>query len=182
MFFVELVGPAPALQTQASPGSATPTISGTVFTKTAGIFGASYMGTVAGIYAMTVKIAGVHILGSPFSVRVLATSAEAVASRIISGPSVQGRVNIPTLVTLQAYDRYGNRLGTAADDFIGVLPVEDRGNLLSTPLSAPVGDGKYSVSFLFTKTGTYQAVITLNSIQVWGSPVAMTIVSGFTTA
>ncbi len=182
MFFVELVGPAPALQTQAFPGSATPTISGTVFTKTAGIFGASYIGTVAGVYAMTVKIAGVHILGSPYSVRVLATSAEAVASRIISGPSVQGRVNIPTQVILQAYDRYHNRLGTAADDFIGVLPVEDRRNLLSTPLSAPVGDGKYSVSFLFTKAGTYQAIITLNSIQVWGSPVAMTIVSGLTTA
>ena len=182
MFFVELVGPAPAQQTQAFPGSATPTVSGVVFTKAAGVFGASYVGTVAGVYTMTIKIAGDHILGSPYSVRVLATSAKAAASRVTSGSALAGRVDIPAYITIQAYDMYGNRLGTAADDFRGELPEEDRVNLLVSPLSDPIGDGQYNVSFIFTKTGTYQATITLNSELVWGSPVTLTIVSGFTYA
>jgi len=181
MFFVELVGPTPSQQTQANPGS-TPTVSGTIFTKSDGVFGASFTATIAGVYKMTIQIAQAEILGSPYSVTVLASSAVAAASRIISDPIVRGRVNIPTHVTIQAYDRFGNRLGTAADDFLGNFPEDDGAVLLSSPTTNPIGSGRYNVTFMVTKTGKYQAIITLNSAQVSGSPVILDIVSGYTTA
>jgi len=91
---------------------------------------------------------GDHILGSPYSVRVLATSAKAAASLVTSGSTLAGRVDIPAYITIQAYDRYGNRLCTAADDFRGELPEEDRVNLLVSQLSDPIGDGQPPYSLL----------------------------------
>ena len=181
-FFVELVGPHPAQQTQVTPGAATPTVSGTVFTKPGGIFGARYSATVAGDYSMTVKIAGQHAIGSPFSVTIYPTVAVAQASRVISGDTVDGRVDNETHVTVQAYDRFGNRLGTANDAFLGDFSEADRPTLLSDPQTKSIGQGKYNISFIVTKTGTYQAFITLDSQPVMGSPVDLNIVSGYTSA
>ena len=181
-FFVELVGPHPSQQTQVTPGAATPTVSGTVFTKPGGVFGARYSATVAGDYSMTVKIAGQHAIGSPFSVTIYPTVAVAQASRVISGDTVDGRVDNETQVTVQAYDRFGNRLGTANDAFLGDFSEADRPTLLSDPQTKSIGQGKYNISFIVTKTGTYQAFITLDSQPVMGSPVDLNIVSGYTSA
>ena len=134
---------------------------------------------------MTIKIDGTHIRGSPYSVNILPTSAVAEASRIVFpeiGGVLHGRVNIPAQLTIQAYDRFGNRLGTAADNFLGNFPSEDQVVLLSAPQTNAIGDGQYNVSFLVTKAGSYQAIVTLNEAEVFGSPVSVDIVSGYTTA
>ena len=131
---------------------------------------------------MRVMIADEHVLGSPYKVIVNATSAKAEASRLVSGRFLRGRVDQPAMVTIQAYDRFGNRLGAqGSSEFVGNFP-QDHAVLLSIPQAELVGAGKYNVSFIVTKAGTYQAIITLDSVQIGGSPVTVEIVSGYTDA
>ena len=69
---------------------------------------------------MRVMIADEHVLGSPYKVIITATSAKAEASRIVSVKFLRGRVDQPVMVTIQAYDRFGNRLGAQGSSDFGV--------------------------------------------------------------
>ncbi len=75
------------------------------------MFGVKYTVTVRGIYNMRVMIADEHVVGSPYKVIVNSTSAKAEARRLASEKILRGRVDQPVMVTIQAYDRFGNRLG-----------------------------------------------------------------------
>ena len=82
-----------------------------------GTYAAEYTVRRSGVYLVQVQLGGVHVMGSPFQVSVLAGATNARAS-VASGPGLHTCVaGTPASFSIVARDEFGNQRSVCGDDF-----------------------------------------------------------------
>ena len=123
---------------------------------------ATYTPTRTGTDQVQVKVSGAAVRGSPFASAVQAADADAAHSRA-SVPACVETSDLPAVVSITAFDAFGNRVARGGDSF--VVRVSQGAAIAPTDN----GDGTY-IARLDLGIGVFRVDVTLDGRAIDGSP------------
>ena len=140
-----------------------------------GTYGAEYVVKRAGAYLIEVKLGGVHVMGSPFQVSVLAGKTSARASTAQGAGLRTSVAGTPSSFEVIARDDFGNLRSVCGDDFEVTLsgPETLKGGSHVHGIVSENGNGTYVVEYAVTSAGLYYIAVTLSGRHISGSPFSM---------
>ena len=136
-------------------------VSGTVASSASG-FVASVIPEVAGVYTISVHVAGDLIRESTLTATVGAAAASSTGSTVEGEGWLMGQIDVPLVATVVVRDAFGNLRNTGDDNV----------TLLVDNAQVPgvyVGDGQYSLSRSYSTPGTFPASIMVNDFSITSS-------------
>lgn len=153
-FAVSSTGPAPITFTVVDLGN--------------GLYNVSYTPSTYGTYLISVKLNGRNpISNSPFTVNVAAQLDPALSTASGAGVTSPVSAGSPTTFVVQAKLANGANKTSGGDH----VTVTITGGLATTPTVTDNGDGTYRVRYTLLQLGvTYTITVSLNGIQIQGSP------------
>jgi len=156
-----------------------------VIDNTDGSYTCTYLPTVAHPDCrVTVMVNGTHIVGSPFSAKVVPGPTSAVASECYGRGLYDGVAGVPNTFNIQTQDSFGNRRVHPGDKFCAtVKPVQSLLPEFSTflrkyevtPQVVDNEDGTHLVEFMCEYAGFYSVDVTLNNVPVGDSPFSVCV-------
>ena len=142
---------------------------------------ATFHPTVAGKYSAHVSLVKpdggkIPVIGSPFPIEIVAGPVLAANCKAEGKGLEAGRVGDEGVFRIFAFDKFSNPIRHGGDVFeitiVGPITVS------ITPFDC--GDGSYNASYMITKSGPYRITISVNSMQIVGSPFSVTLAEGDT--
>jgi adhesin/invasin len=137
-----------------------------------GTYQTTYTPTVAGFDNVLITINGVELNSSPLSTTVNPGSISPGSSTAnVPASAIAGTV---ITYTITARDQFGNALSSGGHNVV----VSITGANTATPFVNDNLNGRYNASYIPSATGTDNVVITLNGVNISGSPFTTTINPG----
>ena len=140
-----------------------------------GTYASEYLVKRAGAYYVQVMLGGIHIMGSPFQLPVLAAKTNARASSAHGSGLRSSVAGSPASFGIIARDEFGNERAVCGDDFQVTLsgPEKPESGAHVHGLVSENGNGTYTVEYAVTTAGLYYIAVTLQGRHISGSPFAM---------
>eukprot|EP00736_Rhodelphis_marinus_P003324 Rmarinus@m.14781 len=152
-----------SLSLQHKTDATVPLLTGVIVYSSDGQFYGEYIGTVAGTYEMVVTGDGLNIIDSPFSVKITAAEVDASSSYAYGAGTETANAGETAYFTIQASDRFGNKLSVGGASFLGsVKGVNSVSAYIYDVKVTDKADGTYTGSYVATKQGDYDLVVTYN--------------------
>ena len=145
-----------------------------------GIYRVNYTVVVSGSYLLYIRIAGINIASSPFTVTVAPGATAPAQSQLIGLPSTCTS-GVTCTFYVEAKDALGNnRSTTASSDTVYVSWLNLNTSLSYLGLVSSPSNGLYYCYFTPTVTGAYNLTVYLNSVLMTGTnpPLLVNVVYG----
>jgi len=133
--------------------------------------------TVAGKFTAHIKIAGVHVRGSPLSVLVIPGPPSPSSWRCRGSALSLSTAGTRSTFTVFAADEHGNTVSSAHVSFSGLYPIQQVSSLSNAPhvvssalQTVQMPGGQIELAYLVTRSAMYQAELSYNGIALPGSP------------
>jgi len=141
-----------------------------------GLYTATYNITQSATYTVVITVGGVQIGTPPSSLLVSPAPLNVPNSLATGGSTTVGQAGAVGAFTVQQRDVFGNSIKDYSQvtqfQFAMILP--PNGGAAATS-SSQNGDGSYSLTYNTTVAGTYTTTITINNVNILGSPFSTTI-------
>jgi len=133
--------------------------------------------TVAGKFSAHIKIAGVHVRGSPLSVLVIPGPPSLSSWRCRGSALSLSTAGTRSTFTVFAADEHGNTVSSAHVSFSGLYPTQQVSSSSNAPhvvssalQTVQMPGGQIELAYLVTRAASYQAELSFNGIELPGSP------------
>ena len=141
-----------------------------------GSYRADYTPHVAGIDQVSVTVAGVAVVGSPFTSTVAAGAADPghTTADVPKEVALFNPTENPVHITVRTADKHGNPVGHGGSQV--TITVQRDNNVVAVPPVTDVGDGTYTASWTFpSAANNYRVHITLNGTEIKDSPFSVKV-------
>lgn len=145
--------------------------------QTLGVYTATYNITQSATYTVAITVGGVQI-GTPQANLVINPAPLYVPNSVASGSTAIGTAGTQGSITILQRDVFGNNIL----DYTQVTGISFQMTLASDPTivantttPAQNGDGSYTVNYEIILAGDYVSTITINNINILGSPFSTTV-------
>jgi len=141
-----------------------------------GSYRADYTPHVAGIDQVSVTVAGVAVVGSPFTSTVAAGAADPghTTADVPKDVALFNPTENPVHITVRTADKHGNPVGHGGSQV--TITVQRDNNVVAVPPVTDVGDGTYTASWTFpSAANNYRVHITLNGTEIKDSPFSVKV-------
>ena len=131
---------------------------------------------IAGLYEIKATLEGIEIVGSSSRCIVEFGNTDPLQCTATGSGLSGGLPNVKASFFIQSKDRFGNNRNIGGDLFRVYL--RNISNTLEHPIPGKISDnnnGSYSVYYIVEKNGVYELYITLNKLNISGSPFRVTI-------
>jgi uncharacterized protein YkwD len=145
-----------------------------------GTYTCTYQANTPGDSVVNATLNGTPIFNAPFKVQVdknakPATEADPTWSTVSGDGVHNANVTEPAEFSVQARNKYGNKLKTGGDNI--TVPISGRSGRLLADVTDN-GDGTYQVSYQPTQTGEHQVAVKLEGKNLRGTPLDVDVKNG----
>jgi len=141
-----------------------------------GSYRADYTPNAAGIDQVSVTVAGLAVVGSPFTSTVAAGAADPghTTADVPKEVALVNPTENPVHITVRTADKHGNPVGHGGSQV--TITVQRDNNVVVVPPVTDVGDGTYTASWTFpSAANNYRVHITLNGTEIKDSPFSVKV-------
>ena len=153
----------------ASDGCLPATVEGELFDNADGTYSVTLVGSVPGDYLLNVTRSGASILGSPFAIKMVSGGASAAPDGSSFALDPIATAGTAKTFTIQARDEFGNVLSKGGEQYQTQIIGSSAAfkNMVIRGDVEDNKDGTYFAYFYTETAGLYDAVVTMDGLQVY---------------